>query len=267
MGWKMCIWSLWKYHTGKEEKSLQWCLNQGITALLYWGLGAVLQLLRKVTLPLELSITCFLTPNYIIPLTTSSLHGQTAGFCTATVVLQDKMLFFWDFYVQHVCEWCSLVELACKIRVNSWTLHEGYILWFNTAESCLQRFCCSTEIGGKRVLVIWGFPDVLFHFAQRSSSWSAELTCDFCSSCCALTCQAQRFTFLKQRQQEKKESFILNLESTSLLLSVAIGISVTFPPPVLCSPWRSLRHLPVTELCVAFSGSCVICHFRKKSDC
>lgn len=45
---------------------------------------------------------------------------------------------------------------------------------------------------------------------------------------------------------------MLSLESASPSLSVAIGICVSFPPPVSWSPWKSLWHLPLTELCVAF---------------
>lgn len=56
----------------------------------------------------------------------------------------------------------------------------------------------------------------------------------------------------KTRQQEEEENLMLSLESASPSLSVAIGICVSFPPPVSWSPWKSLWHLPLTELCIAF---------------
>lgn len=229
----MCIWNLWKYHTGKEEKSLQWCWNQGITALLFWVLGAALQLLQKVTLPFGIKFhLLFYAKLYYNP--NSFSQWTNWSFLPAIIVLQDKILcsrtLLYDVVVNDAVwfHWVWLNQLV-KLELIP-ELSIKYIPFCLTLLNLVCKFSTSPlRLVGN--LFLWsGVSSPSFSFWPELFSMGCWV--DFCSSCCALSCNAQRFA-LATRQQEEEENLALSLGSASSSLSVAIGICVSFPSPHL----------------------------------
>lgn len=242
----------------------------------------MLQLLQKVTLPfgvkyhLLFDTKLYYTPNNFF------FQWTNWSFLPAIVVQKTRCYFSGTFLYDMVVNdavWFNSVWLKWLVKLE--LIPALFIQSIPFCLTLLNLICKDSALPLRLVgnLFLWSgvFQPFFFHFGLRSSPWGVELTCDFCSSCCAVSCQAQHFALAKNKTAGRGGESHAELGKCQPLAKCGNWylFVLSFPPP----PPSSLHLLSHAHLgkvfgaylllsCVLpFSGSCVIRCFGNKNGC